>query len=322
MDKLVPCPVLLAPGISASAKLICLLLRPQTGGGPAGPADPALLASQSGLSRKTVVKALSELADVVVQRSQAPAIHMPPDLLVDQSVGIQGRLLYGHIQMLPTFTHPRGRFTYTHLSALTGICRPTLRQAVKELVDAGWLEVEKEHRRALTRFLICNPIVDKGQAEVVRAQWRLAGVKWLGEVLMREYLSLLIASDQFQDNATPGFLVNPFTDEYLQFDRFYPPTVAFEYNGPQHDGPTDLFSAETAAQQQGRDLIKLGICARRGITLVVVHARDLTLAGMRQRIGTLLPLRNLHGHEPLIAFLKSESRRCRCAPKRYDGQHP
>jgi hypothetical protein len=99
MDKLVPCPVLLAPGISASAKLICLLLRPQTGGGPGGPggpahpADPALLALQSGLSRKTVVKALSELADVVVQQSQAPAIHMPPDLLVDPSVGIQGRLL-------------------------------------------------------------------------------------------------------------------------------------------------------------------------------------------------------------------------------------
>jgi hypothetical protein len=319
MDKLVPGSLLLAPGISASAKLIWLLLRRQTGGAPA---DPALLGSQSRLSRKTVVKALAELADLVVRRSGAPGIRMPSDLLVDQGVGIQGRLLYGHIQMLPTFTHPRGQFTYTHLSALTGICRPTLRQAIRELVDAGWVEVEKEHCRAPTRFLICNPIVDKGQAEVVRAEQRLAGVRWLGEVLMREYLSLLIDSDQFQDNATPGFLVNPLTDERLQFDRFYPPNVAFEYNGPQHDGPTDLFSAETAAQQQGRDLIKLGICARRGITLVTVRARDLTMAGMRQRIGTLLPLRNLQGRELLIAFLESESRRCRPTPKRYDGQHP
>lgn len=59
---------------------------------------------------------------------------------------------------------------------------------------------------------------------------------------MREYLSLMIDSGEFEDNAAPGFLVNPLTDERLQFDRFYPPGVAFEFNGPQHYGATSTKS--------------------------------------------------------------------------------
>lgn len=68
---------------------------------------------------------------------------------------------------------------------------------------------------------------------------------------MREYLSLLVDSDHFEDNATPGFLVNPLSGEELQYDRFYPPRVAFEFNnGPQHDGPTALYAS-------GRDIRRL-----------------------------------------------------------------
>lgn len=118
------------------------------------------------------------------------------------------------------------------------------------------------------------------------------------------------------DNAAPGFLVNPLTDERMELDRFYPPAVAFEFNGPQHYGATGRFSAEDAARQRGRDYMKLGICVEKGITLLIIHPEDLTLESMRQRIGPLLPMRDLAGQEPLMEFLKSISRRYRAAARR------
>lgn len=138
---------------------------------------------------------------------------------------------------------------------------------------------------------------------------RLDEASFVGEALMREYLSLIGDSDEYDDNATPGFLVNPFTGEEMQFDRYYQPRVAFEFNGPQHYGPTARYSKEAdIRKQQGRDYIKIGISATRGIRLVVVHPEDLTLEVMRQKVDGLLPLRNLDGHEPLIAYLESVSR--------------
>jgi hypothetical protein len=90
----------------------------------------------------------------------------------------------------------------------------------------------------------------------------------------------------------------------------YPPNIAFEFQWPQHYGATETFPEETAAQQQGRDLIKRGIYAREGIRLVIVHPRDLTLQTMKRLVGDL-PLRDLKGHEQLVDLLKSESRRYR-----------
>jgi hypothetical protein len=116
----------------------------------------------------------------------------------------------------------------------------------------------------------------------------------------------------FEDNATPGFLINPLTGEEMQLDRFYPPGVALEYNGPQHYGPTDLYPSDPEARKQrSRDLMKKALCAERGITLVVVHPEDLSLQRLRQMTDGLLPHRSLDGHEPLVAYLESVSLRYR-----------
>ena len=69
------------------------------------------------------------------------------------------------------------------------------------------------------------------------------------------------------------------------------------------------------AQQRARDLMKLGICHEQGIELVYVLARDLSLRKMQAKVGTLLPLRNLQGLEPVAAHLDQESRRYRRSPK-------
>lgn len=314
----VPATLISDPVLSPAAKLIWMILRL---GDPPDSARTTVLERRSGLSRKTVSKAMAELvaagrypADPVT--GTAERVRMPAGLLMDQRVGIRGRILYGHLQRVPGFRHPAGQFTYPCLSDLTGDDLKTVRRAVSALAAAGWLQVTQENQRRPLRFHLRDPWIDRGRAEAERAGRRLEEASFRGEALMREYLSLLVDSEDFEDNATPGFLVNPLTGERMQLDRFYPPGVAFEFNGPQHYGATERYSEADAAKQRCRDLIKTGICATRGIRLAVIHPEDLALERMREKIGSGLPLRDLNGHEQWIAFLESVSRRYRSAAKR------
>lgn len=289
-----------------------------------GPMRLALLQVRSGLSRPTVLKGIAQLTAagwcVPTADGQTGAIDrapsdcrvtMPAGLVTDPGVGARARVLYGVLQLTPHWRSPSGQFTYPGLSALAHAGRNTVRRAVEELVDAGWLRINQAHVHAPVHFWPGRFASADAQVEADRARQRLAGVRYKGETLMREFLSLLVDSEEFEDNAAPGFLVNPATGERMQLDRFYPPSVAFEYNGPQHYGATGRFTARDVARQRARDYMKMGICLDKGITLVIVHAHDLSLEGMKKKIGQLLPLRDPQGHEPLKAFLASVSRKYR-----------
>lgn len=322
----VPVSLMLDPSLPPSAKLVWMALRLPA---DSNPARVSLLMARTGLTRKTIGKGLSQLADAgwyatvagehtgAIDRAPAGArVPIPASLLSDHRVGVQGRLLYGCLQLTAQFTDPAGQITYTCLSGLTGTSLHTVRRAVRELAETGWLLITQRNQLAPIQFSLCNARAAHGKIEVEGAQRRLEAATFRGEALMREYLSLLVDSDQFEDDAAPGFLVNPLTGERMQLDRFYPPDVAYEFNGPQHYGATDLFSREQAAQQRARDYMKLGICLTRGISLVVIHAEDLSLQTIRRKVGHLLPQRDLHGHEHLIAYLESVSRRYRLAARR------
>lgn len=293
------------------------------------PSRPDLLRTHTGLSRKTVLKGLTELAAAgwhsvtpgegtpgIARASSDAGVLIPADLVVDRRVGVRGRILYGQLQLTPGFSHPTGRSTYVSLSRLTGQSLHTVKRAVRDLVETGWLAITQKTRLAPVKFALRNPVIERGQAEVDRTRRRLDEACFLGEALMRAYLSLLVDSEDFEDDAAPGFLVNPLTDERMELDRYYPPGVAFEFNGPQHYGATERFSEDDAAKQRGRDYMKLGICAERGIRLVLIHPEDLSLESMQRKIGLLLPQRDLTGHEQLIAFLETVSRRYRRKAKR------
>ena len=84
--------------------------------------------------------------------------------------------------------------------------------------------------------------------------------------------------------------------------------MAFESNGPQHYRATDRFTPGQVAAQRERDYIKMGICMERGITLLIIHPGDLTVAAMQQKVANRLPLRDLTGYDLLIEHLESESR--------------
>ena len=124
---------------------------------------------------------------------------------------------------------------------------------------------------------------------------------------MREYLTLIIDSDEFEDDAAPGFLVNPFTDERMELDRYYPGQVAFEFNGQQHYEPTEFSTAKEVGKQRVRDHIKAWICEDRGIPLVVVHAEDLTLKTMLNKVSNCLPVRDLRNSGLIVRYLEKTS---------------
>lgn len=277
------------------------------------------LAARAGVSRPTVYKAIRELSAAGwlpypgPNRPESAWISFPAYLITDSRLDATSKLFYGMLKLKQgRLRHQlKGKpltFTYSLLSKVFRWHRKTIAKAVRTLAHAGWLRVLRKNHRRPAHGWFKDPRLTPSEVEVTRIKRRLLKAPYLGEALMREYLSLLIDSDDYEDNAAPGFLVNPLTEERLQLDRYYPPGVAFEFNGPQHYGPTDRFTAKEAADQRVRDLIKTGICAQRGIQLKIVHAQDLTLSRMKKLVGKLLPLRDLSFEGPRIAYLESVAR--------------
>ena len=296
----VPVSLLLDPGQTAATKVVRIALRQYANAGPAE------LERRTGLSRHTVLRGKGR-AIAGNRASGGPRVNVPAALLADRTVKAQAKVLYGLLQVTPNFGGRGGQFTYTTLCALTRLGRNTLKRAVAQLVGAGWLQTNQRSRVSPLQFTLGNPELAQSEAEAEVAGRRLKRVRFGGEAIMQEYLSLLIDSDEFTDNARPGFLVNPLTSERLELDRFYPPKVAFEFHGAQHFRSTGRFTQAQVDAQHLRDLIKAGICLYRGIQLVIISADDLSLQGIARKIGQTMPLRDLAGHEPLIDLLEDAS---------------
>lgn len=79
--------------------------------------------------------------------------------------------------------------------------------------------------------------------------------------------------------------------------------MAFEFNGRQHYVAGGPFTKREVEAQQRRDRLKRRICDEKQVELVVVHAGDLSLAGMLRKVGDLLPRRALRGFRETIRFL-------------------
>jgi len=313
----VPDALLRHPELSKSAKLLWIIL--QSGRAATIPAA-GLLQARSGLARHTVLQGLAQLRAQgwlpqgpdrrrEAEEAEGAAAHVPEDLLSDRHLGVQAKLLYASLQCIAGRQYPEGQCTHAQLCQHGGISLNTAKRALHALQATGWLELSQRNKFSPIHFLLCNPVARRRDEAIAQTVRRLNAALYRGEALMRAYLSLLVDSDEHDDDASPAFLVNPFTGEEMQFDRYYPAGVAFEFNGAQHYGPTEHYAdAIQVLKQQARDYMKQRICAARGIHLAVIHPEDLTLARMRQKVQGHLPLRDLRGHEAEVASLEKMSR--------------
>lgn len=297
----VPASLLLNPAGTAPAKLVWMALRLHPDAGP------AKVEALTGLSRHTVLNGLAQAADLRHPR-EGPRTQIPVALLAEKRVRAPAKLLYGLLQTLPTFRSMHGQFTYRDLAGLTRLSPNTLKRAMSELIGSGWVRLTQKTRLSPFHFKLGTPEQRSREAEAAVASRRLKRAKFGGEAIMQEYLSLLIDSTDFTDNARPGFLVNPLTQERLELDRFYRvDKVAFEYHGEQHERATGRFTQKQVDDQRLRDLITAGLCVYEGIHLVIIRAEDLSLQGMIAKVGSCMPLRGLAGQERLIDVLENAS---------------
>ncbi len=364
----VPVDLLLDSAITASAKVVWMVLRLYPELTKQGRPSPTQLAKLTGLSRPTVRKGLARLSvagwyrlspeskgPATLSPSQSPPhrgttsvrqpqgspqvcrasetrshanshgsfqaspsqprarrfVWIPSELVEDHTVRPQGVVMYGVLLATPGFSARKGKYTRRQLREMTGRALKTIRRTTNMLAAYGWLELTRKNHFCPFLFTVKNPVREAYDAKLARMAKRIDRARFMGEELMRSYLTLIADSDEFEDDAAPGFLVNPFTHERMQLDQYYPGRVAFEFNGPQHYKPTEFATPQDVEKQQARDCIKAMICRNRGIRLVVAHPEDLTLQTMIQKVGTHLPLRDLRSSRPILRYLENTSRHYR-----------
>lgn len=304
----VPFSVLNAWSYSANTRLVWLLLDGQPRGN--SPALTAIrLGKLSGLDPETIARARARLVQAPLApcyaRPQPSCAAIPAPLLTDENISAGARLLYGQLQAIPGFAHPAGSFTYAALSHLTGSSDEALRRAVAELVAKDWLAITQANRKSPVCFTLRDPVAAGLRARISAIRRKVRGAQHRGQALLCEFLNATVALDECKDNASPDFLLNPYTGELMELDRYYPAiAVAFEFNGDQHYEETNLSTFEDTVKQVGRDAMKAFICKARGIQLVTIHPEDLTLKAVEQKIPECLPRRDPKAMQPLIAALE------------------
>ncbi|MEA4883261.1 MAG: hypothetical protein VB144_06330 [Clostridia bacterium] len=183
------------------------------------------------------------------------------------------------------------------ICTITGLNRETVGRSVHRLSETGWIGVEQvvpRTRESRMRFILsAPPHTQKAIAKHIDDfRWRAPRA---GEYLMLVWLDLLVVSLSYQNNARPRFLANPPTGYPLELDRLYvEDNVALEFNGRQHYEETSLFGAgDELSARQTRDLAKLALCKKEGITLVEVTENDLSYEGMVAKASPHIRVRRI-----------------------------
>lgn len=318
----VPLSLLLSKDLTPAAKFLWIRLRMDAMHPRKRSHRPRQLAKRTCLARSTIYEALRQgtasgwlvsyfdrssgkrrWKTACPARNPRGVVWIPVDLIrAAHALRPQAILFYGLLQATPKFNANgrAGQFKWTQLRELTGLHLRTIKRAVRALAEARWITMAQENRRSPIWFRLQH--ADQAYKEEVKKSLERASYR--GEALMRSFLSLITATKECEDGARPEFLVNPASGERMELDRYYPVhRVAFEFNGRQHYVATGRFTKQEVAAQRKRDQLKRQICKEKQVRLVVVHAEDLTLAGMLRKVGALLPLRALRGFKQTIRFL-------------------
>ena len=201
--------------------------------------------------------------------------------------------------------HDRGPMLITAIAEELKMSHNTVRSACRQLVEGDWA-VKIRLRDGRRRLVV--PVLPRS-VEASTAEWlanERSNVAKVGEWLMLCFLDCKIESEEYINGARPDWLRNQGTGKRMEFDRLYTELkVAFEFQGEQHYGTTDLFPDQGQFEQlQKRDNLKAWLCARHQYTYVEIRAGDLTSAGMDLKIPPHVPRKLSRPDSPLIAKLE------------------
>jgi len=189
--------------------------------------------------------------------------------------------------------------------ATANVSESSAKKACRQLASRKWMSFVKTSYR--TRPVARIPYEHQVKmAEDFEALYKL--VRNRGEFLMKRYLDLRVSSDECVDNARFEFLINPETDEPLEYDRYYTNKVAFEFNGPQHHGPTEMYPDSQASKQTAtRDLVKKALSRDANVNLVIVEAKDLVPDAFDKLLPVELALNDIDRDGP---YFRAFARLC------------
>ena len=211
------------------------------------------------------------------------------------------------------------------LAAAAGFkAKKTVLRHLKELERLGWIDLsphdvempemsadcEAKRRSNKLSISLRNPIREQKARQISQLEADIKAAPNKGEALMRKVLDLVVPDTRFMDNYRPEFLKNPMTEQCLEYDRYYEVGVAFEFNGPQHYGPTDRFpDPRSAAALRTRDLVKRGLSAENSVILITVRAADLSISKICKLVKGHLPIRRPNRNDLYVVRLQAMLRR-------------
>ncbi|MEW6547779.1 MAG: ArsR family transcriptional regulator [Bacillota bacterium] len=236
-------------------------------------------------------------------------VYVPVGLVRDPALPPEAKVTYLVLASFCSRANRRCSPTREELMKMVGVRSPTsMRSYLRMLAERGWLEFEYVRRTRRTVFILHDVELDRIRRDLDLIRRRLDRAEFKGEAIMKEWLTLTVDSDDYTDNARPGFLVNPLTGERMEYDRWYTCGVAFEFNGPQHSGPTEAYpDTDKARQTMARDLMKRGLSEQHEVKLVTIRPEDLSYTGIRRKGEGLLPLRDIPEDDPRVVFLNEVS---------------
>ena len=178
--------------------------------------------------------------------------------------------------------------------------RSAVTRACNSLAKYGWLQLSP-----ISRGLCPVPVIPR-LCQIAMADHLERSMRVLrkGRILLK-LVGPLVRCDEFVDNARPRFLENPTTELPLEYDRFYYLLkIAFEFNGSQHYGVTEVFNNEAAVNAgMKRDAVKEELSLQQGIKLVVVTPDDLLPGRLERLLPAELPRYRMVEEGPLTTHL-------------------
>jgi len=224
-----------------------------------------------------------------VWRRGRPAFRLPMDLVCDREVPADAKLVWG------TITKLSDGFNYEQLRRHAGYTQDTLFRYLDILLRTGWLGgvVSRSGRRKHYRVTARNPHQESRTRDVELFHRSMALARKrigysVGQLLLGYMVSLLVDASILIENGHLWGLVNHRTGGRMLYDLLLPVNrVAVEFQGPQHDSPTELYPDESEFRaQQARDALKRTLSQKLGIRLIEVKAQDLSFS----RLAELLRL--------------------------------